>query len=410
MPKLESGEPERGFTSDFIWGTNSSATQVEGAARQGDWFDWEAQGNAPRSGDGNGFKTQYSEDFSLYASFGLSSHRLSIDWARIEPSEGRRDGAAIEHTRWVLESARDAGMEPWVCLHHIALPGWFTELGEGGFRDDKTRSYFWARHVAYCAETFGDLVAGWQPLHQPTAYASDAFLNGVHPPGAQNPAKFAETLRGMVFAWRDAWRELRGGPPVATALNLAPIFSIDNSPVAEQYARDADAVIWKVWMRALRDGVLTIPGLPEIEIPELRDSCDMVGFSYESAIGVTRQGKFVSYPNNLRRTALGIAPWVEGLSLVLHRLSEELPDRPLLITGLGIGTDDDAWRCDYLQECFEAVEEAINDGIDIRGIFHQTGIDQYEWLGGYETPFGLFTRDREPRASAEVFAEYAKKR
>ena len=97
-------------------------------------------------------------------------------------------------------------------------------------------------------------------------------------------------------------------------------------------------------MRALRDGVLTIPGLPEIEIPELRDSCDMVGFSYDSAIGVTRQGKFVSYPNNLRKTALGIAPWVEGLSLVIHRLAEELPDRPQLITGLGIGTDDDAWR------------------------------------------------------------------
>ena len=97
MPQFEIGEPQKGFSNDFIWGTNSSSTQVEGAAPQGDWFDWEAQGNAPRSGDGNGFKTRYAEDFSLYASFGLSRHRLSIDWARIEPSEGRRDGAEIEH-------------------------------------------------------------------------------------------------------------------------------------------------------------------------------------------------------------------------------------------------------------------------------------------------------------------------
>ena len=135
---------------------------------------------------------------------------------------------------------------------------------------------------------------------------------------------------------------------------------------------------------------------------DLRDSCDIVGFSYYSALGVTRDGSFAPYPSGRRTTALGYAPWPEGLGIVLRRIAEELGDRPVLIGELGLGTDDDAWRCEYLHECFAVVEEAIADGVDVRGLFHWTGVDNYEWLHGYGVPFGLFTRDREPRGSAEV--------
>ena len=110
---------------------------------------------------------------SCTRSTGSRHHRLSIEWARIEPEEGRRDDAAIEHYREVLtRGARRRASHPWVCLHHFTLPGWFTEIGEGGFVDERARSYFWPRHVAFCAETFGDLVFGWKPINEPTAYAS----------------------------------------------------------------------------------------------------------------------------------------------------------------------------------------------------------------------------------------------
>ena len=88
-------------------------------------------------------------------------------------------------------------------------------------------------------------------------------------------------------------------------------------------------------------------------------------------------------------------------------LFRSLPDRPVLVGELGLGTDDDAWRCDHLRESLAVVEEAIGDGVDVRGVFHWTGVDNYEWLHGYTVPFGLFTRDREPRGSAEVAREYA---
>ncbi len=168
------------FPDGFWWGTGASSTQAEGAAPASDWYAWERADRVPPSGDGNGFGTRYAEDFELYASYGLRHHRLSIEWARIEPEEGRRDDAAVEHYREMLTAARAAGVSPWVCLHHFTLPGWFTELGEGGFNDERARSYFWPRHVAFCAETFGDLVFGWKPINEPSAY-SGMYRTGARP-------------------------------------------------------------------------------------------------------------------------------------------------------------------------------------------------------------------------------------
>ena len=142
----------------------------------------ERGGRVPPSGDGNGFGTRFAEDFELYAEYGLTHHRLSIDWARIEPEEGRRDDPAIEHYREVLDAPRaPAGINPWVCLHHFTLPGWFTEIGEGDFLDERARSYYWPRHVAFCAETFGDLVYGWKPINEPAAYSSMYRTGGRSP-------------------------------------------------------------------------------------------------------------------------------------------------------------------------------------------------------------------------------------
>ena len=145
--------------------------------------------------------------------------------------------------------------------------------------------------------------------------------------------------------------------------------------------------------------------LPVISRP--REACDIVGFSYYSATGVDAEGAIVPYPTSARVGPMGYAPWSEGLSLVLERLHEELPGRPLLICEHGVGTDDDDWRCEVLRESLTLVERAIADGIDVRGFFHWTGVDNYEWLHGFEACFGLFQRDRQPRGSAALAANYA---
>jgi beta-glucosidase len=386
------------FGPDFWWGTGASSTQAEGAAPASDWFALERAGRMPTSGDGNGFARRFGEDFELYAQHGLTHHRLSVEWARIEPEEGRRDNAAVEHYLEVLTAARAAGVSPWVCLHHFTLPGWFTEMG-GGFVDNRARSYYWARHVAFCAETFGDLVFGWKPINEPGAYA------GIYP----HRQKRFDMLGAILLAQRDAWRELRGGgKPVATIHNLSPVFTVADTIPADTMQGRLDAMMWDVWMRADRDGVLELPGRAPVEVADLREACDIVGFSYYSATGVDAEGAIVPYPPSARLGSMGYAPWSEGLAIVLHRLHDELPGRPLLICEHGVGTDDDDWRCDVLRESIALVDQARSDGVDVRGFFHWTGVDNYEWHRGFDVQFGCFTRDREPRGSAELLRSFAR--
>jgi len=92
---------------------------------------------------------------------------------------------------------------------------------------------------------------------------------------------------------------------------------------------------------------------------------------------------------------------------VLRRLHDELPGRPLLICEHGVGTDDDTWRSDVLRESLAVTEEAIADGVDLRGFFFWTGVDNYEWGFGYDVQFGIFDRDRQARPSAALAAEFA---
>ncbi|MEY2424570.1 MAG: beta-glucosidase, partial [Actinomycetota bacterium] len=134
----------------FIWGTGASSTQCEGAAPASDYIDREREELVPVSGTGNDFGTRYAEDFMIYKSLGLTHHRLSIEWARIEPTEGEHDRAALAHYRNMLQAALDIGVTPWICLHHFTLPRWFSDAG--GFAVEENRAKYWSRHVDFMAD------------------------------------------------------------------------------------------------------------------------------------------------------------------------------------------------------------------------------------------------------------------
>jgi beta-glucosidase len=392
------GEWPRGF----IWGTGASSTQCEGAAPASDWIDWERGGRAPRSGDGNGFARRYREDFALYAAARLTHHRLSVEWARIEPEEGRHDPAAIDHYREVLRAARQSGVEPWVCLHHFTLPRWFAN--RGGFAETSNREGAWRRHVEFVAETFGDLVAGWKPVNEPVAYAAAGWLGYGFPPGRNDFEEFAQVLENVQLANFEAAVRLRQtGLPVASIHNLSTVHPVGES--AEGIADVFDQVLWGTWLGIMRDGVLRVPGRRPVECSEVADAFDLLGFSYYSAMGVRGDGVQVPYPEHAPVSPLGYGIWSPGLRLVLERLHRELPGMPLLVSEYGLGTADDSERCAYLLEGLGIVAESVSKGIDLRGFFHWTGIDNYEWLHGYDVSFGIFDRERQARASGGVLAE-----
>jgi beta-glucosidase len=406
-----------------MWGTAASSTQAEGAAPMSDWIRWERAGRAPASGEGNGFATSYRDDFRLLAEHGLDHHRLSLEWARLEPQQGKHDDSAVEHYLQMLEAARDAGIHIWVCLHHFTLPGWFGD-DTAGFLDERGRTYHWARHVDWVAETFGHLVAGWKPINEPIYYALSGFLTGTFPPGRTGLDSFAHALEATHLANHEAWRLLRSGDqPVATIQGLTPMYPVvrTRDPAERERANTLASLygdaFW-CWAAALRDGVLAVPGRPPIEVPDMAGSFDLIGFSYYCAQAVYADGSVGPYPTEAPVGPMDYAPWPEGLGIVLRELGDRLPGRALLIDECGLGTGpfdiatvrdtDDDRRAAYLTDCLREVERAIDDGVDVRGFFHWTAIDNYEWLHGYDVRFGLFDRDRNPKASADLAKRYAR--
>jgi len=387
----------------FMWGTGASSTQCEGASPASDWWDWERSGHAPLSGEGNGFAVRYAEDFRLLAGLGLRHHRLSIDWARVEPEPGRHDPAAIGHYRDVLAAALDAGIEPWVCLHHFTLPRWFADAG--GFLVEANRTGGWARHVEFIAETFGDLVRGWQPVNETNYYAFAAYRGRGWPPGHNDFAECAQVSRAMQLA-TDAVRLRQTGAPVASIFGLSGIKALDDMPETTRLAGLLNDLNWRAGLELFRDGVLGVPGLEPDERPDLAGSFDLIGFSFYSTTGI-RKGALVPYPPDAPISPLGYGIWADGLGTVLDRLHEVVPGTPLLVAEYGIGTSDDSQRAAYLLRGLQVTNDAIARGIDVRGLFHWTAVDNYEWLHGYDVQFGIIDRDRNIRPSARVLQREA---
>ena len=169
-------------------------------------------------------------------SLGLTHHRLSVEWARLEPEPGVHDRAAVRHYRDVLGAARDAGISPWVCLHHFTLPRWF--LASGGFLVESNRTEVWRRHVDFVADTFGDLVAGWQPVNETNYYARAAYGGRGWPPGHNDPAEMAVVNEAIHLANAEAAVRLaQTRAPVSSIFGLSPIVPQDDDAATASMAQ-----------------------------------------------------------------------------------------------------------------------------------------------------------------------------
>lgn len=381
-----------GFPDNFLWGTTASSVGAEGVAPTADWSTWERENRAPRSGDGNGWATNANDDALLLASLGLNAVRVTVEWARLEPREGVIDTGRVAHEREVLKAVREAGLAPWVTLHHGSSPGWFQD-DEGGFRDERASGYFWPRHVDRCAEWFEGLAAGWVPFEDPIGWATRSYVLGTRPPGVRNPQQAREAIVGGLAANHAAWKLLRGPAPVMAVLGLTTVRAA-NASEARVEAAHWDTVLWDVFLRARREGVLDIPGGASLEKPDMADAFDMIGIAYRPPLLVGTDLNLGPYPTTGRVDASGFAPNAEELGDVLRRLAELAPATPIVVAADGVATTDDAWREELLRDTVVEMRRAIADGVPLTGYFHETGIDGYEWLYGFDAPRGLIERNR----------------
>lgn len=300
--------------------------------------------------------------------------RVVLDWARLEPANAQVDDAAVEDLRNALTLARERGLEVWGCLHDGSLPGWFAH-DERGFPDERSRRYFWARHVETVGEALGDLVDGWVPIHEPSRWASRGWLDAAGPPGRREDAEgFARNLEGVYLAALEAAQRLRGsGRPVATAQWLMPAFAAPDepgapvTPQAEAAASVVDETMWRSWVRMFTEEVLVIPGRSPVPVPGARQAFDLVGFTYRHGVAVRGDGALAPYP-----AGDPPPPWPEGLALVLHRLAEELPDHDLMIAGAPVPSP---WRTNpevaarYAADVRSIALDGRGDGIPLRALW-----------------------------------------
>ena len=170
---------------------------------------------------------------------------------------------------------------------------------------------------------------------------------------------------------------------------LLPLYPMDSS--AAPAAARLNGAVWDSWLTLTRH-------------PRYQHAFDLVGFTYYCGMAVTPQGQLRTYPPDRQAGPLGYVPWAGGIVPVLDRLHQELPNTRFVVAELGYGDRghrDDAAGCAYLDEALGYIADAQDAGMRIEGVSLWTGIDNYEWEAGFDVSFGLFTRAREPKASAD---------
>jgi len=400
------------FPPGFLWGAATSSHQVEGNNRWNDWWEYEQSGRLPhRSGEACRHYDLYEQDFDLARSWGHNSHRLSIEWSRIEPSQGKWNREALAHYRAVIHALKQRGLEPIVTLHHFTNPAWFARRG-GWLRRDSAMLF--SRYAARVVEDLGQDVRYWLTLNEPTVYVTQGYINGVWPPCLKNArAKAVVVFRNLARAHIAAYREIhqfRADAMVGFAHN-APLVV----PCEPRRKRDRIAAL-------VRDAILNRAFFYLIgaRFPKSRrrSPClDFIGINYYSRSTIRSFGwglgallgrvcTVSSHNHSGPMSDIGWEIYPAGLPSVLQRFSHY--GVPLFVTENGVATDDEALRWDFIMQHLKALAEALRNGIKVIGYLYWTLMDNYEWAMGTDAHFGLAavdltTQERRPRPCVDDF-------
>ncbi|CAG0979757.1 beta-glucosidase [Myxococcaceae bacterium] len=423
------------FPSDFWWGTASAGHQVEGGNLHSNWWAFEQQGlvnDGSRSGRACDYWNRYPEDHSLMRALGLNSLRLGVEWARIEPAEGRVDASALSHYRSLLEDARANGLRVCLTLHHWVLPLWLAE--RGGWEWGGALGA-WEAHVRRVVGAVGDLVDLFVTLNEPMVPVLAGYLAAYHPPCRRAPLAaarvFEALLRAHAIAYRVVHAERPRGPGGTTALvgfasayqHVEPyheggLLRLAEAPIARLVARGS----FGAWDRSVLTGRVAAPFGLGRRIPGLAGSADFVGVNYymrwSAKLALPRFSNVKSAgsacPPGTELTEMGWQVYPPGLFHVLDLVRRNF-GKPIWITENGCADSGDEKRRRYLAAHLAQVHRAIAAGCDVRGFLHWTFTDNFEWREGFEKRFGIIAMDpndpelrRTPKQSAFLLRDVAR--
>jgi beta-glucosidase len=414
--------PER-FPEGFLWGSATSSHQVEGGNTANDWWAWEQQPGHIRdgttSGDAAGWWAGKAEaDLRAAAAMGHNAHRMSLEWSRLEPEPGRFDDAAFERYRQILGTMRERGLTPLVTVNHFTLPMWAADRGSWLDPELVLRFEAYARE---CGRRLGDLVELWATLNEPNVMAFFGYAGTRWPPGRGELVAFARAMVHLMQAHAAGYEALHATakrPSVGIVLNF-PRFepARPHHPLDRAVAKAQDWAMAGSLLRALQTGRLEPPtALPGRRIDGLAKSIDWFGLNFygrfEVRFDVTATadlfGRHVQSPT----TATEWTDWgqAHAPSLTAQLLRLRQLEVPIYITENGLFDNDDDQRPQFIVDHVRAIHRAIESGVDVRGYFHWSLVDNFEWAEGWSAHFGLLELDRTtlqrtPRSSAEVYGE-----
>ncbi|MET8123077.1 GH1 family beta-glucosidase [Micromonospora sp. NPDC005189] len=424
------------FPTGFRWGVSTSAHQIEGATTAGGRGPsiWDTFAHSPgRISDGSSGEVacdhyhRHTEDVALLARLGVSGYRLSIAWPRVQPTgTGPANAAGLDFYDRLVDELLAAGVDPVATLYHWDLPQPLEDAGGWLNRDTAAR---FAEYAETTAARLGDRVRLWITLNEPFIHMSLGYGMGVHAPG-----------RMLLFdAFPVAHHQLLGHGLAVAALRTrtaSPVAIANNySPVRVLGDRDADRAAGAAY-EALHNRLFTDPllgrGYPELpgfdpsvihpgDLDTIAAPIDVLGVNYYNPTGVRAAEEGSPLPFDLvpldgyPRTAFDWPVAPDGLHELLGWLRDTygtaLP--PIEITESGCAYDDvpdadgqvaDPERIAYLDGHLRAVRAAIDDGVDVRGYFVWSLLDNWEWAEGFTKRFGLVhvdyaTQARTPKSS-----------
>ena len=378
------------FPKDFLWGAATSAYQVEGNNINTDWWEWEKRvGLKETSGLACRHYEFYKCDFDLAGLLNHNAHRLSLEWSRIEPDEGKFSEPEIEHYRNVILSLKQRNLEPIVTLHHFTNPLWFAR--KGGWQNNKACDYF-LRYVEKIAEALCENVKYWVTINEPMVYVYHAYILGFWPPQEKSFLKAKKAKENLILSHIESYKLIH---KIYRKENLnTPLISIAQN--MQEFVPCAVTLRNRIAIY-LRDKYFN---LEFIERLMRAKTLDFIGINYYTrGLVETRGWGFRNLAldvcnknhSRLNKNSLGWDIYPEGLYSVLLRLKKY--GLPIFILENGICTQDDNLRWDFIREHLKNIHLAMNRGVKLLGYIYWSLIDNYEWDKGFSPRFGLIEVD-----------------
>jgi beta-glucosidase len=382
------------FPEGFLWGTATAAHQIEGGNVNNDWWEWEHNpdsGCADSSGDGCDSLHRWREDVDLVADLGLGAYRFSLEWSRIEPAEGEWSTAALDYYRRLCAACLGRGIQPVVTFHHFTTPRWLS--ARGGWESPDAPERF-ARFVERAVAHLGDLIGRACTVNEPNVIGVMGYSVGAFPPGVKDDiTRHLAVNEAMVRAHRLAVEALRAGPgsfPVGLTLSMSEMVAGEGAESVRDAAREI-----------LEDSFLRATG-----------GDDFIGVQCYTRLRFGRKGNLLGAEEGVPVTQMGYEYWPQATEHTVRRAAQ-VTGLPVVVTENGIGTEDDRQRIAFLAEALHGVHRCLEDGVDVRGYFAWSLLDNFEWSLGYGPKFGLVAVDRQtferrPKPSAFWFGNVAR--